>query len=890
VTGCPLADPGILLAMLAPSDEPVPLPPPAASARLGLAPAAAVAAGGAALACAVVVAAQHARHELPFGSAWSLGFGGVVLAGWLGLLLGRFAALRFATSPFRTTMAFRTTVVGCGGSLLLAIAALFAAGGAPHAAPAWFPLAAALGITLAALAPGPGSGLRGLGAWLVFVFGAAIGAMAAAGSCNLGGVAPFLVAVVVTLLAIVVVALAPTARFAAPNEDLRGRALVARVVSAAAALAAWFVLARTLPVFGADSGAANASPFVAMLPAALVPVAITVAAVVAIAAASQRSPWLASFAVSVAAAVAWVDAARPQLATETVVAATARAEVRYARANQELRLCVDGQLVDAVGPDRPEVPLAATIVRTFAAVGDRALLVELGSGRLAAALANAGELVVDVVDSQPHADAVRARLAADGPVPSDAIDACTAPFGRVRRASATAAIAAMAPGSRQLAIFASCAAQRGARTSVDVQQQLRAVVGDGFVVQLLALDHTPPAVLHEVFAAAAAAHAWNGLFVVGDGAVLVSAAAPLDWSRDALASECSWREWPAAARWLAHRAHLGDAADLQRTMLGTLVMPATVPQPAAPRSEGAGRAGALEVLRAWLVPAAEVASSPSGVLRRWQALQAELRAAGAQLRQLTDTAADRAKAQVLAARFLPVGARSPELQAALGLAATDGTTLLAPAAASRRALAIEPTFFRTLPAVFAALPLPRQATGELEDVSVLPPAPRLAVVAAGDDPLAIAMRARFPSHCAEALVAALAAGPLPPPAAQALRELADPFVLREAAAVLAGAQREPELLGLWRADLPMPTAVAALAARSADDQRTLAAALRGRRDPSCHPVLADLLQADAVEVRQLAAEALATAVGALVPYDPNWPQSARREAAERLRSLHNRAP
>ena len=88
----------------------------------------------------------------------------------------------------------------------------------------------------------------------------------------------------------------------------------------------------------------------------------------------------------------------------------------------------------------------------------------------------------------------------------------------------------------------------------------------------------------------------------------------------------------------------------------------------------------------------------------------------------------------------------------------------------------------------------------------------------------------------------------------------------------------------------MPHEIEQMASGSADDRRTLAAALRGRRDPSCFGALANLLEADEVEVRELAAVALVYACGDRVPYDPNWLQSARHEAAQRLRSLHNRAP
>jgi hypothetical protein len=230
------------------------------------------------------------------------------------------------------------------------------------------------------------------------------------------------------------------------------------------------------------------------------------------------------------------------------------------------------------------------------------------------------------------------------------------------------------------------------------------------------------------------------------------------------------------------------------------------------------------------------------------------------------------------------------LQAALGLPTPDGVTLRAPVLASRCAVAIDPTFFANTPAVCASLPVPRSLVSALEDFADLPPAPRLAALASGDEPLAVALRARFPSRCARALVAELAAAPLAPAPSQALRELADAFVLREAEAVLAPHDRVRELFAYWRGDLPIPAALAALARGGPDDRRMLAKALRSRREPSCRSALADLLEAPELEVRQLAAEGLRSQLADRIPYDPDGPQSARHEAAERLRSLHNRAP
>jgi len=551
--------------------------------------------------------------------------------------------------------------------------------------------------------------------------------------------------------------------------------------------------------------------------------------------------------------------------------------VVYARGAHELRLVADGRIVDAHGPERSEAALAVALVQALAQPGDRVLVAGLGNGVVAGELHALGTHVVDAVDGRRLAANLRNRLLADGPVAGSSPPLA---LPRVRSGDLAESLAALAAGSRQVVVLGEPLAAASAALTPAIQHELRAVAGAGLVLQVVALDRCPPPALHALFTAAATAHAWNGLFVVGDGAVLLSAGAAPAWERVP-----PLQAWSDDARWLAHRAHLGSVADFQRALLGTL---ATSAPAAADGGDdaGTGRAGALDVVRRWLVPAVPVASPEPSLLQRWQAVQAELRAAALALARLPDDATGRHAAQALAARFLHLGAPRAELQAALGLAAVDGTTLRSPASAARAAHALDPTVFTAGIAVLGTLPVPRQSTGPLEDLARLPAVDRLAVVSAGDDPFAIALRARYPSACARAFVAALARQPLPPAACQALRELADVFVLREAAAVLAPAGRLRELLGLWRGDLPMPEALHDLVRQGADERRLLAAALRGRRDPAAYGALADLLLAPEAAVRALAAEALPPQV----PYDPDWPQSDRAAAAERLRALHNRAP
>ncbi len=670
--------------------------------------------------------------------------------------------------------------------------------------------------------------------------------------------APF--AVGPTVLALVVLA-AVVAATCAPQRDTPSevRRPLATIVTACVVLV---VLVVVVPA-GAGRGLGTAL--------------VVAAAIGAMASLAARRLRLALATSAIAVATAFLLANDAGGEPNEVLAHDPAHAVVYARAAHELRLVADGRIVDAHGPERSEGALAAALVQALARRGDRVLVAGLGSGVVARLLHALDAHVVDAVDWRRVPANLRDRLLADGPV---AGSSPPPPLPRVRSGDLAASLAALAPGSRQVVVLGEPLAATSAALLPAMQRELRVVVGEGLVLQVLALDRCPPPALRALFAAAAEAHAWNGLFVVGDGAVLASACAAPDWERAPPVPT-----WSDDARWLAHRAHLGSVADFQRALLGTLV--SSAPEAADAGDEaGTGRAGALDVVRRWLVPAVPVASAEPSLLQRWQAVQAELRAATQALARLPDDAAGRHDAQALAARFLHLGAPRAELQAALGLAAADGTTLRSPASAARAAHALDPTVFAAGIAVLGSLPVPKQSRGPLEDLARLPADERLAVVAAGDDPFAIALRVRHASACARALVAALARQPLPPAAAQALRELSDVFVLREAAAVLAPGGRLRELLGLWRGDLPMPDALHDLVRQGADERRLLAAALRGRRDPAAYGALADLLLAPEVEVRALAAEALPPQI----PYDPNWPQSDREAAAERLRALHNRAP
>lgn len=575
-----------------------------------------------------------------------------------------------------------------------------------------------------------------------------------------------------------------------------------------------------------------------------------------------------------------VDAHEPWRCRE--LARRGAAAAVYERSRQELQLHVGGVVVDAAGPDRHEAPLLATLAFAMTRPGDRVLVLGAGTGQTLALLRAPGQLALDVVDPRPDTAPLRARLSQDGPVPAPLT---TSAWHDGERAAAIAPVlASAAAGSRQAVVVVEPLALANEIDTTGLLAAATAAAGDGYLLQAIALDRASTDDLQRVFAAAMATAPWNGLFVVGDAAVLASGPRAIDW-----AAVAPLAAWPADARWIAHRAHCGERADLQRALLGTLRWPSGDDDAA--MATGSGRAASLRVLHDWLAPAADVPPSPHGsTLRRWQALQAELRQAHAALQGLGPDVGSRAEAQRLAARFLPIGAPTAWLQAALGTAGADGVVLLAPQLASRRAHAIDPTFFAAVPPFARELPVVTDDIGALEDLATLPAPARLAAAATGDDPRAVALRARFPSACARALVEALAAAPLADAGREALRALADPFVLAEAGAVLAPAGRLRELLGLWRVDLPVPAALHAMPTGSEDERMALAAALRGRREPSCRPLLAELLLDSALAVRRQASEALIAVCGELVPYDPAGPESQRAAAADRLRSLHNRAP
>jgi hypothetical protein len=588
----------------------------------------------------------------------------------------------------------------------------------------------------------------------------------------------------------------------------------------------------------------------------------------------------------------WLDSRFPAAGDDvTVLLRTPHAVASYDRATQSLLLSVDGEVVDRGGPEHRPAELASTLVQLFARPGDRVLVLGAGTDRLPGLLLASGRHEVEVVDGRGDPAPLRAALRGDGPVRSADLPP---PDPRVRRSvrSWRAALAAMADASRQAIVVAE--APHGAmpaQTTVELQQELRRVAGDALVLQAFAFDLVPVDRLRALLGAAVVAHPWNAVLAVGDDAWLVSATASPRWPADDV-----MRDWGDDPRWIAHAAHVGDVADVRRALHG-VVVPAAAHAARSeldpPLAAGArGRRDVLAVLHELLrSEPVEAVADPHSLLLRWLGSRIGVQIASDEIHGLGDGADDVQRAQGIASRFLPVGAPAAPLQAALGLPAADGRPLVDPSLAIRRAHALDPTFGARMPPVLRSLPRALAPRGDLEDLALLPVRDRLAVLCTGPSPLATALRARFGSACARALLDVLAARALSPLEAEALRELADPFVLDAAGRALQGRQALPELLSFWRRDLPMPSAFrASWTGMDLDARLRVVGALGGRTDADSLRVLAEGLESPVLPVRQAAAGALRASVGDRIAYDPEWPRSALNEAADRLRSLHNRAP
>ncbi|MBL8750215.1 MAG: hypothetical protein JNK78_13700, partial [Planctomycetes bacterium] len=512
-----LSEPGILLRMVLPE-----APDRTAGSAAGATP---TAARGAALLCAAL---------LGFGSAW--------------FVFEAAASLRAATGTAepRWTEWLPVMLAGLGGCALgawratLGTALAFAALAASALASAFgaealrIPaFAAGLGV-VAVLHVRRGSG--GSGGDLIAGASAGLGALAAVVTAP-WCVGPAVASIVAVLaLAIFVVARPSTTRPLA-RRGIAGVFVVLAVAWLVAPASLWSgipALDRALHV---------------------------VASVAACWFALSGSRWWAAGALVVAVASSSF-AGSPEFDTEWLRAlAVHRDEVAaYDRSTQAMLLLERGQIVDAAGGEYAGPELGATIVRALMRPGDRVLVAGLGTGRLPPLVLGAGAHEVEVVDPRSSAAPLRALLAADGPVAEPA-DRTAEPRVRRHVGGIGATLARLGDGSRQGLVLPE--AVREERLDPGFQAELRRVVGDGFVLQAIVTSSAAPRRLAALFAAAVAAHPWNGVVAAGDAAWLLSLASPPDWS----AAE-PMSQWEVEARWTAHAAHLGDLGDLQRATLG----------------------------------------------------------------------------------------------------------------------------------------------------------------------------------------------------------------------------------------------------------------------------------------------------------------------------------
>ncbi len=604
--------------------------------------------------------------------------------------------------------------------------------------------------------------------------------------------------------------------------------------------------------------------------------------------------------------------------THRLVAAHGDALVRYARASQTIELWAQGQRLDAAGPDRPHGELLAHCGRLLQPEAERTALLGPGAGRAVTALRewpDAGP--VDLVVHRPEAALLWTALQNFGPIPPPTLAALAAPPGMVLRAlGARDFLRTARPAGIDLLLLGTpLHPAEPWPAALEFHRQARRALGPGLLLLPFRLDEVPPELLRATLCATADVHPWCGVFLVRDTGLIVAAATAPDFAATARA----WDHAPRGARWGLHSAGIGHPDDLELALLGVLPFrPALqpladdeLPALASLRpTDGPAATVALlrELLGTGLSPlgqarldlrtgtatqrtearrllAAERLRRPATLLLRDEEQQTSLREAREVLRALSaDDPSAPAQGASIAQRFLHVGCPLPELQAALALPDRLGNPLRTEASAAAAALALDPTLGASPPPLLARILASAPARSPLEDLLAVPEPDRLARLAVGPEPLALALRVRCGSAVARALLAQLAQRRLEDTELQALRELADPFVLAEAGLALPR-ERRRELLALWRFDLPMPPGLAELIRGDVAERRLLSQALSGRTDPVSLGALADLMLDEEPPVRVAVAAALFRSVGDRVVYDPQWPEPRLRAAAEQVRAL-----
>lgn len=582
----------------------------------------------------------------------------------------------------------------------------------------------------------------------------------------------------------------------------------------------------------------------------------------------------------------------------------------YRRSDHELQQCSGGRVVDVAGPMRQHAALLAGLGQLLQPQARHVALLGLGTGRLLATWQQTGSsAAVDLVVHRADDVQLFGELQVDGPVPRPPPQLLLPPGTFAAPMGLRSWLRRQPQASVDLAMLAQpLGAEAPWLASAAFHTAARRALGPGVLLIAGYLDTAPVAQLQELLRVATAVHPHCAVLLVRNVVVLLASGRELDFA----AAAAHFAQLPPDLQWSLHAAGCGSGCDLQLARLVDFAAP-FADDPAADagadrrrgnlellqRATAAGAAGevAADRLLRWLGSGAAQDLARQRLARRQRQLPeatlladealAEFKAAIANSVQRVDPSDASAVAQLAAAAASAghLGCPSAELQAALSLQDRIGAQQLAPAAAMQRALAIDPTLPLAPPPLFAALLPAVPPPSPLEDFAVLPGGEQLAAWCSGDSARAVALRAVFPSACARALLQIRSQRPWQFDELAALRQLADAFVLARADALLAPLQASAELIGFWRRDLAMPTGLQRLLHGDAAARLRLAVALCGHDD--CRTVAAVamlLIDADG-EVRSAAAAALFRLVGDRIDYDPQWPESRRREAAERLTAM-----
>ena len=248
----------------------------------------------------------------------------------------------------------------------------------------------------------------------------------------------------------------------------------------------------------------------------------------------------------------------------------------------------------------------------------------------------------------------------------------------------------------------------------------------------------------------------------------------------------------------------------------------------------------------------------------------------------------------LARRHLQRDPRSALLWASMALPEPSATPPVDEAErrlAVATAMALDPLLLEGAPPFLAVLAelAPPDGVSPLEDLATLPTADGLAAAATTPGAAGLALQGAFPTRVARALLERLRQRELVAVERDALRRTLDPLSLDLAAVAVTarGGRLGDELYPLWRSDLPMPDTLRSALRGDVAERIELGRVLRGHRGARAAAVLAELLLDPDLVVRTEAGVTLFGTWGERVPYDPQWDESRRRTAAEKLRSLHN---